>query len=160
MTRLVRWAAAATALAFLALAGLALGMRLVGSDATAWHVDLARMVRPGTPNDFLAATPGFTSAEPDSRLEREGRDPEAFLRAVDRIAMAEQRTRRLAGSPAEGRITYVQRSRVFGFPDYITVEARGRDRAIWSRARFGRDDLGMNRARVERWLDRLSPCRA
>ena len=152
--RVARWAAGAAALAILALAGVATGMRLVGSDPAVWHANLTRAVRPGTPNDFLAATAGFTAAHPDLVLKPDERNPAAFFRVVDRVAMGEPRTRRLAGSPGEGRITYVQRSRVFGFPDYITVQARGRDRAIWSRARFGRDDLGVNRTRVERWLRR------
>ncbi len=56
-------------------------------------------------------------------------------------------------------ITYVQRSRVFGFPDYLTVKAvvmdGGAGLIIWSRARYGRSDFGVNRARVEAWLAAL-----
>ncbi len=60
-------------------------------------------------------------------------------------------------------ITYVQRSRVFGFPDCLTVKAvaiestgeAGAGLIIWSRARYGRSDFGVNRARVEAWLAAL-----
>ncbi|HUF56682.1 MAG TPA: DUF1499 domain-containing protein [Thermohalobaculum sp.] len=154
MRRLLRGAAAVALGALVFLIGVAVVMRVAGSDAGAWHVPLTTAERPGAPNDFLAATPGYTAATPDLKLEPGDGDAE-WLRALDAVAMAEPRVERLAGGPAEGRITWVQRSAVFGFPDYITAEARGADRAVWSRARYGRNDFGVNRARVERWLARL-----
>jgi len=58
-----------------------------------------------------------------------------------------------------GRITYVTRSRLWGFPDYTTVQvipgAAGATLALHARARFGQSDVGVNRARVERWRDAL-----
>jgi uncharacterized protein (DUF1499 family) len=75
------------------------------------------------------------------------------------IATGEPRTEVVAGSPQEGHVTYVQRSLVFGFPDYISVRAMetegGTALAVFSRARFGHSDLGVNRERVERWLEAL-----
>lgn len=156
MRRLSRWAAGAGVLALLALAGAGIGMRLVASDVAEWHIGPSDATRPDTPNDFLAATPGFTAAEPDLALPP-AEDAVGFLAALDRVAMAEPRTERLAGSPDEGRITWVQRSAIMGFPDYVTAEAGPEGRAVWSRARFGRSDFGVNRARVERWLARLAP---
>jgi uncharacterized protein (DUF1499 family) len=61
----------------------------------------------------------------------------------------------LAGSVEEGRMTWVARSALWGFPDYITAEAGPKGLAVWSRLRFGRSDLGVNRARLEDWLARL-----
>jgi hypothetical protein len=79
--------------------------------------------------------------------------------AFDRVAMAEPRTSRLAGSPEEGRITYVSRSRVWGFPDYTTVgtvpDGEGVWLVIYARARFGREDFGVNADRVGRWLSAI-----
>jgi uncharacterized protein (DUF1499 family) len=58
-------------------------------------------------------------------------------------------------------ITYVQRSRIIGFPDYITVKAvpmetglpeAGAGLIVYSRSRYGYGDFGVNRARVEAWL--------
>src|SRR6056297_2473742 len=46
---------------------------------------------------------------------------EGDLAALDAIIRDTPRTRVLAGSPDQGMITYVSRSRVFGFPDYTTV---------------------------------------
>lgn len=77
------------------------------------------------------------------------------LARFDTIARTAPRTRVLAGSVAEGMVTYVTRSRVFGFPDYTTARQQGDLLLIHARNRFGRSDLGVNRARVEQWLAAL-----
>jgi len=77
------------------------------------------------------------------------------LAALDRIIRAEPRTQVLAGSVEAGMITYITRSRVFGFPDYTTVAQRGGNLAIHARLRYGKSDMGVNKARVERWLAAL-----
>ncbi|WP_281967394.1 DUF1499 domain-containing protein [Roseovarius nanhaiticus] len=74
------------------------------------------------------------------------------LAALDAIIRAEPRTQVLAGSVEEGMVTYITRSRVFGFPDYTTVAQRGGDLVIHARLRYGKSDMGVNKARVERWL--------
>lgn len=85
--------------------------------------------------------------------------PAALLERIDAIALATPRTKRLLGSPGEGMITYVTRSQVFGFPDYTTVQAvpvqGGTRLLIHARLRFGQSDLGVNKARVESWLQAL-----
>ena len=78
------------------------------------------------------------------------------LAALDAIIAAEPRTRRLAGSVDEGRITYITRTALWGFPDYCTVERQNGSLVIWSRLRFGRSDIGVNKARVTRWLADLA----
>lgn len=77
------------------------------------------------------------------------------MAAMDRIIRAEPRTEVLAGSLAEGRITYITRSALWGFPDYCTLNARGGELVIWSRLRFGKSDMGVNKARVTRWIKAL-----
>ena len=77
------------------------------------------------------------------------------LQALDRIARATPRTRLFAGSPATGHVTYITRSRLWGFPDFTTVQLHGDQIAIHARLRFGRGDMGVNSARVADWLQRL-----
>ena len=119
-------------------------VRLAPSDITRWHTDPARGVAGANSHVAKAYFPiGQTGA----------------LAAFDRVAMAEPRTSRLAGSAEEGRITYVSRSRVWGFPDYTTVgtvpDGEGVWLVIYARARFGREDFGVNAARVGRWLSAI-----
>lgn len=52
---------------------------------------------------------------------------------------------------------FVQRSAVFKFPDVITVQAmpvgEGAALAIFSRAKLGRRDFGVNEKRIKAWLE-------
>ncbi len=77
------------------------------------------------------------------------------LADLDQIALSEPRTQVLAGSVEDAMVTYVTRSKVFGFPDYTTVAQRGEDLAVHARLRYGKSDMGVNNARVDRWLARL-----
>ena len=134
------------------LVATAARIRLAPTDRSRWHVD-PLAAEPPEGNGWLvrdgadAQSPRFDAARGD------------LLARLDAIAMAEPRTRRLAGSVAEGRITYETRSRLWHFPDYTTVtvvEDDGRAVPILlARARFGKGDLGVNRARIERWLRKL-----
>lgn len=83
------------------------------------------------------------------------RTREGELAALDGIIRDTPRTQVLAGSVSEGMITYVTRSRVFGFPDYTTVRQDGDRLEIHGRLRFGKSDLGVNAARIDGWLRQL-----
>ncbi|MFT4783847.1 MAG: hypothetical protein ACI9IV_001589 [Paracoccaceae bacterium] len=130
------------------LAVVAAGMiyvRLAPSDPARWHV---------AATDGVTGPGGFALGVKDAPVFTQS--PQALLARVDDIALREPRTTRLAGSVKEGRITYISRSRVFGFPDYITVEAiaegEGARLLVFSRLRFGKSDLGVNSARMTRWI--------
>lgn len=116
-------------------AGLAY-IRLAPSDLTRWHVVPEVSQDRDLPGGVMRRVPGGIGD----------------FAALDRIARETPRTQVLAGSVAEGRVTYITRSRVFGFPDYTTIAGVGDDLVIWARLRFGRSDLGVNKARVEGWL--------
>lgn len=128
-------------------------VRFAPSDPARWHV-APSTAAPG-PGRFVVRPEGGDGALP-ARPEA----PQALLERLDAIALATPRTVRLAGTPAEGRITYVTRSRMIGFPDYTTVAAtsgpEGTVLSVFARLRFGRDDLGVNRARVEAWIAALT----
>ena len=127
--------------AFLAvLAAYAAYVRLAPHDPARWHV----AVGPGPAEEVAAG--GYTLRRPAQTGD---------LAALDRIALATPRTFRLAGSPEAGRITWVTRSRVFGFPDYTTAELADGELRVTARLRFGLGDSGVNRARVRRWLAAL-----
>jgi uncharacterized protein (DUF1499 family) len=140
------------------LAGFALYVRAAPSDPAVWHVDPRTAPGTGKPNAWRIGPPGSTGIDAEAPVYRLA--PEALAKRLDAIAIAEPRARRLAGSPEAGFVTYVHRSRVFGFPDYTSVRVEpaegGTTLAIFARARFGTSDLGVNRARVERWLATLA----
>ena len=142
---------ALVALALL-LAGIAY-VRLAPMRTSDWHVAPDASRRTGKPNDYLVAEDGDRAAV----LRPEA--PADLLSKIDLIALSEPRTIRLAGTPHDRFATYVQRSLLMGYPDAISVRAEpqgtGSRLTIWSRSRFGHGDLGVNRKRVERWLEKL-----
>jgi hypothetical protein len=159
MTRIILWAFAIVAA--LAASGL-IYVRAVPSDPAVWHVDPLEARRTGRPNDFLVLPPGMAGADAESPLF-DATLP-AMARRLDQMARSQPRVTRLAGSNEAGFITFVARSRLIGFPDYVSVKVMpqpdGRMAlAIWSRSRFGYSDAGVNRARVEDWLSRLASSR-
>lgn len=139
-------------LALIAVGGLAY-IRLAPSDPARWHVRPEGTPPPGAP---LAILEGGAKAA----LRLPDETPEQLLTRLDAIAQATPRTKSLAGSAGEGMITWVTRSRLFGFPDYTTAAARTDGAAtiltLHARLRFGRGDMGANAARLRDWLARLS----
>ena len=128
-------------------------VRLAPSDPAVWHVDPSGAT-PGS-GRFVVRPEGGDTDGPLLDMP-----PQEALAALDRIARDTPRTQVLAGTPEEGRITYVTRSALWGFPDYTTVEAvpadGGSRLVIFARLRFGDSDMGVNEARVRDWLERLA----
>jgi uncharacterized protein (DUF1499 family) len=142
-------------LVVLACTGLLI-IRGARDDPDIWHVDPTTTTRTGKPNDALAAPVGTTRADPDIVLTRLQKPARELLASLDAVARAEPRVKVVAGSTETGRITYMQRSAIIGFPDYISVTAveteAGSGLILWSRSRYGYSDLGVNQARLQRWL--------
>ena len=128
--------------------GLMAYVRLAPTDAASWH-QIAAVASAG---DVMAAG-GFIAVRPITA------DAAQVLAALDAIARATPRTRVIAGSVAEGMITYQTRS-LWGFPDHTTVAMQGDLLVIHARLTFGQSDMGVNRARVRDWLDQLGPLTA
>lgn len=124
----------------LAVVGLGLWVRLAPSDPVRWH----QPVRGEGNKDFKGGVLRVIAGDA------------AVMARLEGLILATARTRVLAGSVNEGRVTYVTRSALWGFPDYTTVELREGEIAIFGRLRFGRSDLGVNKARVDGWLQALA----
>jgi uncharacterized protein (DUF1499 family) len=136
-------------LAYLVLA-LALALmayiRLAPVDPARWH----RIAAATMPGDQDMAT-GYRATR---RITAPGAE---VLQTLDHIASATPRTRVIAGAVSEGMITYETRSRIWGFPDYTTIAIQGDLLLIHARLRYGGSDMGVNRARVQDWLQQLGP---
>lgn len=132
----------------LAFGAFAVWVRIASTDPAGWHVDPATAPSTGRPNEHRASAT-FDAAPAD------------VMQRLDAVATAEPRARRIAGSPAEGHVTYMTRSPTMGFPDYTSArvesEGDGTRLHLYARARFGYSDMGANEARVERWLSALAP---
>ncbi|MCC5969863.1 MAG: DUF1499 domain-containing protein [Pararhodobacter sp.] len=125
--------------------GLALYIRFAPSDPARWHGDPESIPDPRTPNFARLvldiALPGDTvHGRITAQARREGAVP-------------------LAGDPA--LMTWVARTRLMKFPDYVTIRldetAQGTRVTALSRSRFGHGDHGVNAARLQRWIGRMVP---
>lgn len=135
-------------LLFLLLLGGMAYIRLAPSDPDRWHVDLAA--------GGLPANTHVLCIRPDNRYGPIQGDPKALLARLDDLALATPQTVRLAGSADAGRITWVSRSALMGFPDYTTAQIMdGPGLCIAGRQRFGSQDMGVNAARIGGWVQQL-----
>lgn len=141
-------------LVFGVLVAASVYVRMAPDDIAAIHVTAA----PQPVGDY-PATGGFTAVRQITAA------PDDLLRAVTQAALATDRTQTLAGTVDAGLITFITRSRLFGFPDYTTVsiipaatvENAGPLLMITARLRYGKSDMGVNQARVDGWLAALGP---
>ena len=144
---------AAVAVIAAVLAAADAWVRLAPSDPAVWHVDPLTVAKPATPNAWLLregdgdAPPLVLALPPDQAAAR-----------VAAVALATPRTQVLAGQG--DWVTYVTRSALWGFPDFTSVRVvpadGGSQIVIFARSRFGKGDMGVNRARVEDWAARLA----
>ncbi|NKX44852.1 DUF1499 domain-containing protein [Roseicyclus persicicus] len=126
--------------------GAAIWFRTVSMPAETWHVDPAAVTPPATPNFDLRVgerAPVFDAT------------PDVMAARLDAIAAVEGAAL-IGGSLAEGHMTYIVRSRLMGYPDAVSIRlvpvGQGTRVEIFSRSRFGHSDIGVNAARVERWI--------
>jgi hypothetical protein len=125
--------------------GMAAYVRLAPDVVGRWH----------QPLEGMPTAAGIVTEPGGARAIVPMADGRAGLARLAAVAKASPRVQLLAGSVEEGRMTWVARSVVWGFPDYVTAEAAPGGLRVWSRLRFGRSDLGVNRARLEDWLAQL-----
>ena len=143
----------ALVLGYLALTAV---VRLAPSDPKVWNVAITGPDAPvaGPCTDQIKIVP--KGARATCLMSA---DPVAVLTKLNAVALATTRTTLLAGSPVDGRITWISRSKLMGYPDYITAETSqtpaGTRLDIFSRQRFGTSDWGVNAARLKLWLSTL-----
>ena len=120
-------------------------------------VEFATFQRPATPNTYLVCPAGRCAAAADEPGPIYAVSAGDLFPLVRTALAVEPRTELVQDQPAALRLVLVQRSRIFRFPDTITVQVfplsdSSATLAIYSRSNYGRSDLGVNKARVQRWL--------
>jgi uncharacterized protein (DUF1499 family) len=147
-------------------AGAMIYVRVAPLDPDTWHVDPVTAPTPETPNSFRVLAPGATPGAEEMVSPVYAVSPAELMQAFDRMALAQPRTERLSGTPdGQSHVTYVQRTPLVAYPDYVSVRAvsagdGGSALVILSRSRFGKSDLGVNRARMTQWLEALDAPKA
>lgn len=144
----------------IAVASVSAGIRLAPDKPEQWHQDPLTAQAPESPNWYRLTPP---DDERSGSSDREGVAPvfdvplAELETTFDAVATGDSRVSVLAGSAADGSVTYMQRSALMGYPDYVSVRFVSVDEqrstlAIFSRARYGSSDMGVNEKRVRRWV--------
>lgn len=113
--------------------GLLAYIRLAPSDPARWHVSVS----------------DTQDANGEGWARRVIKAQDGMLSKLNQMMLKLPRTKLLAGSVDEGRLTYVTRSKLIGFPDYTTIEEVEGDIRLYARLRFGRSDFGVNGKRLD-----------
>lgn len=128
--------------------------RLVPVDPAAWHVDPLTVEEPASDNYVLLRPGEGLQSAPSFQAT-----PSEVAAALREVAGEVPRTGLVAESADGLHMTFVVRSQVMGFPDFLTVKVLATDEgatlAIFSRSQYGYSDFGVNKDRVKAWLDRL-----
>jgi hypothetical protein len=128
-------------------------------------VDLATLERRTSPNDALACPAGLCKANADMVPPVFAIDAAGLRAAVSEALQTESHVTRVASDEATLTDRYVQLTPLMRYPDTIVVRAvplaNGCSTlALYSRSKFGHSDLGANKARLERWLGKITAPRA
>jgi uncharacterized protein (DUF1499 family) len=123
-------------------------------------VEFETLIRRTTPNDALACPPGICHAQSDVTPPVYAVTSADLRAAFAKVISSEPRITAVATDDATLTDRYIQRSALMGYPDTIVVKffdlPEGRSTvALYSRSQLGKSDLGVNRARIERWLAKL-----
>jgi len=130
-------------------------------DPEIWHKDPLTEPSSETPNSFRVAPVGTEINRVDQDALIYAASADVIAEALDTFILTQPRAVRVAGYPQELFLTYAQRTKNLKFPDYISIKVipLGEERstiAVYSRSRYGYGDMGVNKARVLRWLETLA----
>jgi uncharacterized protein (DUF1499 family) len=127
---------------------------------TDFPLDFARFAKINKPNQFLALPANFTAVQrPDATVG-------TFTATIDQVRDAWLEIVR--GAPRvsgvrqlEGQIECIQRTKLVGFPDWVTAMPvdLGNGQAsicVFSRSKYGLRDFGVNQTRGLDWLAQLA----
>lgn len=157
MGKFIRYFLAAIGVGIIALAGTLVSGLYSLPVGKVSAVDFATLTLTQKPNQYLVCPDGFCRAAAH-RLSPGYNVTANELRERWLQWMTEQPKVVLASANSEGlQVTFIERSRLLGFPDLITLQfvpagERQSTIAIYSRSLYGYSDLGVNRARIEQWL--------
>lgn len=123
-------------------------------------IDFHALAKSGLPNEYLVTPRGYCPGPADAESPVFDLPAAQLAEAVEAALAREPRTRLLRADRGIGQFVYQQRSLLFHFPDVVRIQLVpiGESRstlAIHSRSIYGRNDLGVNRRRVRRWLQAI-----
>ncbi len=124
-------------------------------------VTFETLKRRASPNDSLACPESLCTAKSDMTPPVFAVSAPDLQKAFAKVVAAEPSVEQVGSDDAGFTQRYVQRTKIMRFPDTIVVRfidlGEGRSTiALYSRSKLGESDFGVNRARIERWIEKLA----
>lgn len=133
---------------------------LSGCEFDVTPMDIRSLDQRSKSNDALACPAGICTVPADFESPVFPVPVSEVLTIVETVIGSEPRTKILAKHGELQQRVFVQRSRIFRFPDTIWIQAvsRGAGAALimYSRSNYGNSDLGVNKRRVGKWMAKLT----
>ena len=123
-------------------------IRFVNLNVQAYNIDPETAPSTGKPNEYrLVGNNAQIFNQSASELSQ----------LMHKFVEGQPRTEGVVASSDEAIFTYVQRTPIMGYPDYITImiipEGTSQSKlVIFSRSRFGHSDFGVNKRRIDEWV--------
>ena len=121
--------------------------------------DLRTLSKSAAPHDALACPPDTCAAEADFQSPVLAGTPAEVTETARAKLSGQPRTEVVAEAPELNQVVLVQRTAVLRFPDTVWVQAvttpQGTSIILYSSSNVGYWDFGVNRRRVEDWLQIL-----
>lgn len=133
---------------------------LSGCEFDVTPMDIRTLQERTKSNDALACTAGQCVVAADFESPAFAVSVDELLRITEKVIGDEPRTTLVAKDKNLRQLVFVQRSRIFRFPDTVWIQGvqidTGSSVIIYSRSNYGESDLGVNKKRVKAWLAKLT----
>lgn len=125
------------------------------------QVDFENLPIVETPNFYTVCPPDYCNYEPSEISPVFAVNVNKVVEAWKKVIEKQPRISILAEDNESYQYTYIQRSKLFRFPDtinvkFIPLENNHSTLAVYSQSKYGYSDMGVNKKRVDSWLDLLS----
>jgi len=133
---------------------------LSGCEFDVTPMDIRTLEERTKSNDALACPAGLCRVDADFESPSFAVSVEELLKIAEKVIGDEPRTKLVAQDENLQQLVFVQRSRIFRFPDTFWIQGvrtgTGSAIIIYSRSNYGESDLGVNKKRVRAWLTKLT----
>lgn len=133
---------------------------LSGCEFDVKPMDILSLENRSRSNDALACAMGVCAVPADIESPVYAVSIEELLTIAKAVIDSEPRTKYIAMDEKLKQLVFVQRSRIFRFPDTIWLQAvqtdTGSSVILYSRSNYGNSDLGTNKRRIRAWLTKLT----
>lgn len=124
------------------------------------NINFQHLTLPTTPNYYLVCPKDYCNNKPNDISPIFPYNREQLIKNFQTMINQQPRITRAASDQTNYKYSYIQRSKIFRFPDFITVKFIALNDtqstlAIFSCSKYGSSDFGVNKKRVQSWLQQL-----